>query len=218
MNIEILNCYINYGISKNQSYKQLLQGLWGINIFALIGSIFGLYGNSRTLLFSILIYCFAIISTIFSYYYSYRFKSTKYDEYKYILLKTILSLNGSLVFILDAMIFYELVNANIIYLIILSLFPILIILFSILIDYFNIKKGKFSNLSNIKRINLRCYATAGAIVGFWIARVLLSNISQNQANIVLVLIFLFLSFVFSFGGSNLLRLYYYRKTRLQTES
>ncbi len=204
MDNQTLENFIDFGSNQENTPQQLRSGLIAIDILALISSVFGVLYNQKTLIYSIVLYLIVLIALPYLLYVT---NPKTFNLLKRIKFQAINSVCTTVLFLLISLIFFTMIEPPILSTIVLCLLPLFMSGLYFFITIFNLNKLKYKHKKNIQKTNFKNYATMGSIAGFWIARSCLNGLTQDETMLIVAIIAIFLSCVFSFGTINFLKIY-----------
>ena len=208
MKKESIKAFIEYGVNRELTAKQLRNMAFGLSIFYGIGILYGfMMGGTELILGKAIL----IITKFFTIYILFKSRTKKLTLKNFCVLAGVTSLEATINFLLITLIICQMLGVKMWINVVVLLVPLFIMTVYFIITYNRIRNGAFLNKGELKRKNLYLFSSLGGVVGIAIARTYLSNVGQSTALLIVVIGFLALSTIFSVANINFLKLYYIEK-------
>lgn len=209
MDKNYIYAFIDYGINKNLTVKQLIKSNFSVSVFYLIGVIYGCILGFPEYIFSILIMLVMLLFTVFN-----VIKSRHNTLKNTLTIMAAISLEATINFTLFALILCNILTKSLLLKLTVITIPIIITAIYFYITKHSIKSGTFLDKKKVKKNKIYLYSLLGGTAGILAGRIFLNDVSQFMAIKIGIICVVFLAACFSLGTINILKLYYIKKLNL----
>lgn len=195
--------FINYGVNRDMTVKDLRKMPFGLSAFYLIEIIICLILGGKFLFIGFIVATMALFAIIWVF-----VKTMHLTLRNYFKISGVLCLTATINFTLLAFILCSVNEYGLPLTLFTVLIPFIIMSIYFLINLRFIRNGVFeaSKIKKVKHQKIKLYAMLGGIAGISIARILFSGMSQSSISAIIIVCIMMLTSIISFGIINFYKL------------
>lgn len=209
MSVEYLIACINYEINAQQNRKTIIKNTFVLAFFALLAGVVGFFYNSKTQVYSIIIY---LLSTLLIF--SCVFITRKLTLKTRIIDSAIKCLLLTIIFILTSFVYFDMSSLS--YYCVLAFIPILLAIFSLSKTINSIKKKTYIKNKKKNHSAIVAATIGGSVIGYAFMHSMSDNLDQSILYIIIAICFFILSCVFTKGTVYFLKWHYINTLEAQS--